>query len=168
MRKILLSVLMALVMHATSASAQNISSGTPNEQAELELFRNDDRDTARCVASQMDVSSLKNLSYRKGQLMEKNKAVSQQNAFSASDGRYRFKKSSDSHQRTYLTNLADTASSMANLVSRLDIENPADFNSGWLKDAIKALAEILKSTGNFMGTWKLPKLDRQINVGTIH
>ena len=113
------------------------------------------------------------LALPEGRVIGENKAVSQQNAFSASDGHYRFKKSSDSHNELILlTNLADSASSMADLASKLDIENAAnsDKYSSWLKDATKALGEILKEYEQFYEHMLevAQVVDRQINVGEIH
>lgn len=76
MRKTHLSVPMALVMHATSAPAQISAQSHLMNKAEFELFLHDlDRDTVQWinVASEVDISSLKDLPYRKGELIEKTK-----------------------------------------------------------------------------------------------
>ena len=83
-----------------------------------------------------------------------------------------YRNSTLTNELILLTDSADTVSSMAVLVSRSDIENPADFNkySGWFKDATKALAEILKEHGQFHRHMLAVAqvIDRQINASTIH
>jgi hypothetical protein len=67
---------MALVMHATAPAQISAQSHLMNK-AEFELFLHDlDRDTVVQwinVASEVDISSLKDLPYRKGELIEKTK-----------------------------------------------------------------------------------------------
>ena len=97
---------------------------------EFELFLHDlDRDTARWinVASEVDVSSLKDLPYRKGELLEKTKQSINKTLSALQMDIIDLRKAVTlTNELILLTNLADSASSMADLASKLDIKNAAD------------------------------------------
>jgi hypothetical protein len=125
------------------------------------------------MGSEVDVSSLKDLPYRKGQLMEKAKNRLHKNLSAIQDDVGSLRKAVTlTSQLDLLLDLEETASSMDDLGNDLDFENSADLDkvSSWLSDAGKASGEILDAVVKLYGHLRelSRHIDRQIDVGRIH
>jgi hypothetical protein len=171
MRKALLLGPMVLMMGVSSASAQS----HPMNKAEFNLFLHDlERDSARWMdtVSEVDASSLKDLPYRKGELMDKVKVTLHTSLLAVRDDIVTLRKNITlTSEVDLLADLEGVATSMSDLGYDLDYENAADSDKylRWSSDVEKALEEINDANLKLYGDLRRLSLriDRQIDVGTI-
>ena len=178
MRKVLLIGLMAFAVEAPSASAQASAQAHLMNKTEFELFLHDlERDTSRWmnVVSEVDVASLKDLSYEKGQLMDEVKGTLRANLLAIRHDVTSLK----NHvtlvgQIDLLMGIEEAEGSMEELVTDLNIvvENPVDAvkYSKWVNDATTAFKEINATSLKFYEHLRelSLRIDFQTDVSKIH
>ena len=173
MRKTVLLGLMLLLTGSSLGSAQRLTTVMTN--TELELFLHDlDRDSARWkgVVDEVDVDSLKDLPFRKCQLMEKARTSLGKNLAQLSSNIASVREfPSLAHQLELVMALVETEEGMDELSSNLDIESSADMEkfSAWSNDTVKAYGEISAATTAFYGQVHVlsVRIDGQIDVTKI-
>jgi hypothetical protein len=142
MPRIFLLGLLLSVLGASAASAQTM------DKNQFQLYLHDlDRDTTRWigVVSEVDVSSLKDLPYRKGRLMEQVLGTLRGDLSEIQKEIVDLKSDPTlTAQVELLMELEEAKSSMDDLTSDLDIQAPADMDkfSRWLNDATRSFGEI--------------------------
>lgn len=142
---------------------------------EFDLFLHDlDRDSARWmnVASEVDVSSLKDFPYQKGHLTDSTKQNLRRSLMAMrQDIASLTTRVTLVGQIDLLMDLEEAKSLMADFVGNLDIENQADMDkfSKWLKEATTAFGEINSASLRFYGHMRELSLiiDHRIDVGKV-
>jgi hypothetical protein len=148
MRRTRLLGLFLSVLGASSTSAQTY----PMDKNQFQLFLHDvSRDSVRWmeVVSEIVVASLKDLPYRKGQLVDTVKRTLSKNLASIQEDIGNLQKSVTlTSQLDLLWDLEEAKGSMDDLASDLDIEDPTDMDkfTRWLNDAARVFGEINDSS----------------------
>lgn len=172
MRQVVLLGLLVLMTNVPSASAQ----AHLMNKTEFYLFLHDlERDSDRWMdtVSEVDVSSLKDLPYRKGELMDKAKVSIRESLLTVrNDVRTLRKNVTLTAQIDLLMDLEGLETSMSDVGYNLDYENAGDSDKylRWTSDVEKAIQEITDSNLKLYGHLRelSLRIDRQIDVNKIH